>query len=85
MGSMGAMSRDRIAAAVPHWIAEVAKIVNYATIFLAGLVLVTASLMAFGSGLLPDYERRFTGEGTLVCCGALWTPRCRLPYHVTVL
>ena len=25
------------------------------------------------------------GEGTLICCGALWTPRCHLPCHVTVL
>ena len=24
------------------------------------------------------------GEGTLIC-GALWTPRCHLPFHVTVL
>ena len=23
--------------------------------------------------------------GTLICCGALWTPRCHLPCHVTVL
>ena len=25
------------------------------------------------------------GEGTFICCGALWTPRYHLPYHVTVL
>jgi len=24
------------------------------------------------------------GEGTLICYGALWTPRCHLPCHVTV-
>ena len=23
--------------------------------------------------------------GTLICCGALWTPRCHIPCHVTVL
>jgi len=25
------------------------------------------------------------GEGTFICCGALWTPSCHLPCHVTVL
>ena len=25
------------------------------------------------------------GEGTLICCGALRTPRCHLPCHATVL
>jgi len=25
------------------------------------------------------------GEGALICCGVLWTPRCHLPCHATVL
>jgi len=34
-----------------------------------------------GSGCHANY----TGEGTLICCGARWTPRYYLPCHVTVL
>ena len=26
-----------------------------------------------------------SGEGTVICCGALWFPRCHVPCHVTVL
>ena len=26
-----------------------------------------------------------SGEGTLIYCGALWTPLFRFPYHGTVL
>ena len=32
-----------------------------------------------------DRRRRMTGKETLICCGALWTPRCHLPSHDTVL
>ena len=38
-----------------------------------------------GRGLGEEEDRAMSGEGTLICCGALWTPHCHLSCHVTIL
>ena len=37
----------------------------------------------WGHGAGTNARRQ--GEGSLIRCGALWTPRCHIPCHATVL